>query len=165
MSMPMTIHRVFRSAALGAALLGLAAAAHAAAAGAPKLYTEAQAEKGAAVYAQDCAGCHGADLQGASGPAVAGTAFLNKTKTLEWSVENFRHVVTSTMPRSNPGSLSDEQYADVIAYLLAADCFPPGNTPLPDKATPQLKAAKMQAPAGVQPDDKAHGTCKPHHKA
>ena len=38
-------------------------------------YTNAQAARGATVYAQHCAQCHGANLQGESGPALTGQPF------------------------------------------------------------------------------------------
>src|SRR5258708_4922265 len=38
-------------------------------------YTNAQASRGATVYAQYCGQCHGANLQGESGPALTGQTF------------------------------------------------------------------------------------------
>ena len=35
-----------------------------------------------------------------------------------------------TMPPSQPGSLSEEQYADVTAYILSLNGMQPGDTPL-----------------------------------
>ena len=34
-------------------------------------------------------------------------------------------LVRETMPQDNPGGLSDEDYADVLAYMLEANDFPP----------------------------------------
>lgn len=126
--------------------------------GAAALYTEAQAEAGKQVYAEACAVCHGDDLQGKSAPAVAGSAFLNKAKILEWSVANLRHVVVTTMPRSNPGSLSPKQYADVLAYLLAVDCYPAGGQPFPTEATPGIQQTLL-LPVSASPDNPETGTC------
>ena len=152
------------NAAIMAALLAFALATSAAAThGQPaRLYTGQQAKKGAAVYAQNCATCHGAKLQGKSGPAIGGTAFLKRTKLLGWSVENFRDVVVSTMPRSNPGSLTEKQYAQVLAYLLSVDCYPAGQTKFPTKATAKLKHTQMQTPEGAKPDNGKLGTCTLH---
>src|SRR5665213_2772297 len=127
-----------------------------------KLYATAQAEQGQQVFSQDCASCHGAQGQGASAPGIVGTPFLNKAKLLGWSVDNLREVVVSTMPRNNPGSLSPQQYADVLAYLLAADCLPAGNSQFPAKSTPALKSTPLQRPGGVSPDDQKSGTCTLH---
>ena len=144
-------------AATSAALLALlAGAAHASPA---KLYTKGQARQGATIYAQHCVSCHGNNEQGKSGPAIAGNVFLKRTKLLGWSVANFRHVVVTTMPRSNPGSLSDKQYADVIAYLLSVDCYPAGKSEFPTKTTAQLEHTQMQKPRDVTPDNEKIGTC------
>lgn len=127
-----------------------------------KLYIEGQAEKGKQVYSQNCASCHGDHEQGASAPAIAGTSFMKKAQLLGWSVDNLRHIVVTTMPRSNPGSLSAQEYADVLAYLLATDCLPAGNSAFPTKTTPELKNTPLQKPAGSKPDDQSLGTCKLH---
>jgi mono/diheme cytochrome c family protein len=37
------------------------------------VYTAAQATRGGTVYGQQCASCHGATLQGASGPPLPGS--------------------------------------------------------------------------------------------
>src|SRR5262245_46719620 len=42
------------------------------------VFSEAQATRGQAVYAQRCAGCHGPALEGASGPALVGERFTNR---------------------------------------------------------------------------------------
>ena len=127
--------------------------------GAPKLYTETQAEAGERIAKHTCAVCHGPDLQGRSGPAIAGTAFLKKAKALEWTVANLRTIVTSTMPRNNPGSLSKKQYADVLAYLLADNCYPAGQTRFPTQGTSKLKHTALKALPGVEPKNAKLGTC------
>ena len=131
----------------------------------PKLYTEAQAQQGKPIFANSCAVCHGDNLQGKSGPAIAGSAFLKRTRTLNWSIDNLRSVVENTMPRSNPGSLSKKQYADVLAYLLAANCYPAGNKKFPTKDSPELKKAELKPPKNVTPDNPDLGTCVPQQKA
>src|SRR5262245_65012449 len=40
------------------------------------VFTDAQATRGQDVYAQRCATCHGAALDGAQGPPLTGTAFV-----------------------------------------------------------------------------------------
>ena len=35
------------------------------------------------------------------------------------------------MPEGDPGSLSSEEYAAVVAYLLRLNDYPPGLAPLP----------------------------------
>ena len=42
------------------------------------VFSDAQATRGQALYAQRCAGCHGPALAGASAPALTGDLFTNK---------------------------------------------------------------------------------------
>ena len=77
------------------------------------VYTAVQAERGRQVYGTHCASCHGTDLQGGVGPALAGAAFLHK-----WGEKGARSLFTVTrtsMPRPAVGSLSAEAYAEVFA--------------------------------------------------
>jgi len=55
---------------LGAWLAAVAGAQQATITVADGVYTEAQANRGAAAYEVACAGCHRADLSGNSGPAL-----------------------------------------------------------------------------------------------
>jgi polar amino acid transport system substrate-binding protein len=124
------------------------------------LYSEAQAQAGQQVFTHICATCHGKDLQGKSGPQIAGTAFLKKAKLLGWSVGDLRTLVVTTMPRSNPGSLKPQQYADVLAYLLAVNCYPPGHSKFPTKSSAALRHIALRPPPHVQPDNGGPGTCQ-----
>ena len=40
-------------------------------------------------------------------------------------------VMSLTMPESSPGSLSPEQYADILAFLLRLNNYPEGEAELP----------------------------------
>jgi polar amino acid transport system substrate-binding protein len=124
----------------------------------PRLYTEAQAEQGKQVYAQSCAVCHGDRLQGKSAPTIAGTDFLKKADLLGWSVADLRTIVVMQMPRNNPGSLSPDQYAAVIAYLLGEDCYPAGQDKFPTKATDEIDKAKLH-PVNAADKNESTGTC------
>jgi mono/diheme cytochrome c family protein len=124
----------------------------------PKLYTAAQAEQGKQVYAQNCAACHGDQLQGKTAPAIAGAAFLRKAQLLDWSVADMRSIVVTQMPRDNPGSLLPDQYAAVLAYLLGKDCYPAGHEEFPTKATDTIKNAKLHS-VSASDRNQDTGTC------
>jgi len=126
---------------------------------APALFTELQAIHGEAVYTARCAVCHGDHMEGKSAPPIAGTIFLKKAQLLEWTADNLRTLIVTTMPRDNPGSLSPTQYADVIAFLLASDCYPAGQTPFPTTPTPTVQHAALQMPAGNAPAQTTQGIC------
>ena len=142
----------------------LSAARHAgdkgASGGVSALYTGVQAQAGRQVFMHICATCHGKDLQGRSGPQIAGTAFLKKAKLLGWSVGDLRALVLTTMPRSNPGSLKPQQYAQVLAYLLAVNCYPPGHSNFPTKKNAALNKTPLEPLSNVGPDNGALGTCQ-----
>ena len=54
-----------------------------------------------------------------------------------------RTTVFENMPFSNPGSLTPEQYANVLAFLLASNCFSAGPQPFPKTAVPVLAKVKL----------------------
>jgi polar amino acid transport system substrate-binding protein len=126
---------------------------------APVPYTPAQAKAGVAVYRKSCLQCHGADLQGTAGPAVAGTEFQANAARNKWTLNDLRTTVFENMPFSNPGSLTPTQYADVMAFLLASNCYPPGTKPFPHTASAALAKIKLGPVHGVKPSNPKLGTC------
>ena len=89
------------------------------------VYTDLQATRGGAVYANECALCHLADLRGEGfAPALIEDAFR-----LRWQDGNLGDLVTivkATMPQDRPASLSADDYAAVVAYLLKMNAYPAG---------------------------------------
>jgi len=123
------------------------------------LFTLPQAQAGAEVYRRYCIACHGADLQGTAGPGVAGTEFLTTAHANRWHLSDLRTTVVENMPFSNPGSLTPAQYADVLAFLLASNCYPAGAVPFPTAQRPQFATIALASSAAtVRPKSKA-GTC------
>lgn len=106
------------------------------------VYTARQARDARLLYLGGCAPCHGSRLNGAPdeadmspGPPLAGTIFLR-----EWdgrTLASLYELVRNTMPVRNPGQFSDQEYADIIAYMLHFDeDIPAGDEPLePDLDT------------------------------
>ncbi len=97
------------------------------------LYTSAQAATGAKVYAANCARCHGADLEGVSGPALKGADLSAPGAEGKLTVSDiFKYMtnMTNLMPAGNPGSLTHDQYVDVMAFLLRENGNPIGTKPL-----------------------------------
>ena len=89
------------------------------------VYSEAQAERGAAAYDSACGNCHRADLGGASGPALKEQRF-NQTYAGKDLKTLFTKVAT-TMPRGAPGSLGESAYLDIVAHLLKENGFAAGS--------------------------------------
>ena len=95
------------------------------------VYTEEQRKRGQAAYADACASCHAAALTGSDVvPALVGADFLGKW-TGATAGELFEQI-RSTMPQDSPGSLTPQQYADVVALIFNRNKFPAGRTPLPE---------------------------------
>ena len=87
------------------------------------VYTEAQAARGDVLYKEQCATCHGDNLEGSGPmPPLAGKDFL-----VNWtgkSVGDLFEKTHTTMPATAPGTLTPAQAADITAYMLAAGKYP-----------------------------------------
>ena len=80
-------------------------------------YTADQAQTGEALYLQQCASCHLADLRGQfEAPELAGPNFRNIWGNR--SVTDLLVTIDETMPVQSPGSLSDEQRSAIVAFIL-----------------------------------------------
>lgn len=96
--------------------------------------TETQVERGKNVFMTECAQCHGPRGRGAGqpempqAPAVAGGGFLR-----DWegqTVATLYEFVQTTMPPYFPGSLSNQEYIDAIAYIFQLSNVPAGEEEL-----------------------------------
>ena len=92
-------------------------------------YTAEQAELGARAYQAACAECHLSNLQGSfEASELAGPNFRSA-----WGnrlVVELLEYARATMPTDTPGSLSDEEYASIVAYLLEENGVAPSEDPL-----------------------------------
>ena len=93
------------------------------------IFTEAQAERGRAAYGAHCAECHGEELRGDEmAPGLTGVAFRFRWRGLK--VADIYDSVQSTMPPEEPGTLGDQRYIDIVAFLLSANGYPAGDREL-----------------------------------
>ena len=84
------------------------------------IYSKAQAEDGAELYATYCAHCH---LPG---------FYVNLETTWEgMSVLDFYYKISGSMPADMPRTLTQSQYLKIVAWILAVNGFPSGNKPMP----------------------------------
>jgi mono/diheme cytochrome c family protein len=94
------------------------------------LYTDEQSTRGESISAKSCTVCHGDQLKGTDlAPGLQGDDFL-KGWTGKPAGPLFEKIQT-TMPANEPGTLSDQQTADLIAYILKLNHFPAGQAELP----------------------------------
>ena len=114
-----------RASAVTAAVLvfGLASSAGAQTAG---LFTDDQAMQGRQLYFQQCATCHGENLQGKVGPALSGRQFHQMVAAQNMNGNSLFQFVVRQMPQSKPGSLSEATYVDIFAYILQQNGFASG---------------------------------------
>ena len=93
-------------------------------------YLREQAAEGKTLYTTNCASCHGANLDdGPFGPPLSGVQFQQAWGGRPASVL-FEHM-TTTMPPGAPGTLGDERYTQILAYLLQQNRVAPGTRALP----------------------------------
>src|SRR3954469_2621999 len=112
---------------------------------APKdgVYTAEQAARGQAIYKNQCASCHGAALGGGNAPPLAGDVFVEV-----WAgpLSDLVDKIQKTMPQNDPGTLTRQQSADVVAYVLEGNKLPVGRAELraDDAALKQIALAPGQ---------------------
>ena len=86
------------------------------------VYTSAQASRGEEAYAGMCMGCH-------TTAAHMGDVFVSN-----WAgrpVYDFYDFIRTAMPKTEPGSLTPDEYASIVAYILKLNGMPAGKDALP----------------------------------
>ena len=94
------------------------------------VYSSEQGKRGQALYSKACASCHRADLEGhGPTPSLAGSEFRDRWdgQTLDDLFEKMQ----ATMPADHPGSLSREDNAAILAFILRSNEMPAGEKDLP----------------------------------
>ena len=94
-------------------------------------FTAEQADRGHAAYRSSCQDCHGSALDDGEfgGPPLKGGYFRGR-----WgagSVAVLYGYVSMTMPPDRPGQLTPQTYADLVAFILSNNGYPPGDKELP----------------------------------
>lgn len=89
------------------------------------VFTATQSDEGRAAYAQNCASCHGDNLDdGRFGPPVKGTEFRQK-----WSEKTLEDLFTLTSTKMPPGQAALElrTYEALLAFMLESNGLLPGS--------------------------------------
>jgi alcohol dehydrogenase (cytochrome c) len=83
-------------------------------------FTVEQANAGRDTYQATCSSCHLPDLKGTfEAPPLAGANFMNMWRSRPTSDLFTR--IRNSMPLSNPGSLSDQDAVNLVAFILRAN--------------------------------------------
>ena len=94
------------------------------------VYTEGQALRGKELYTAHCLTCHGENLEGnGSVKALSGPDFAANWNGL--TMGDMLERTRTTMPMDKPGTLSRQQIADVLSFVLSVNEMPAGSTELP----------------------------------
>lgn len=97
------------------------------------VYNAEQAKRGEPQYGQFCSACHGPELAGGEmAPGLVGGQFATTWNDL--TVGQLFDRIRTTMPQNNPGSLSRQQTADILAFMLFRQGAPGGTAELPSQS-------------------------------
>jgi mono/diheme cytochrome c family protein len=144
-------HRTSAFAALVVVALSLALSAGQSPTAGQGVYSEAQAKRGQAVYKEKCAACHGEALGGELGPPLSGDDFVRLWGTRPLS--DLVNKIRDTMPANEPGTLTRQQSADLVAHILQVGKYPAGTAELAadEAALKQITMVAAAPAASVQP--------------
>jgi mono/diheme cytochrome c family protein len=122
------------------------AAASSAGGTAPVSFTADQVARGSDIYAERCVQCHGDTLDnGEFGGAPLNGSYFKQ----HWGGGSAAALVAFTrakMPPDRPGSLTDRNYADIVAFLLDANGYPKGDKELPPDLPSQQAMSLKRGP-------------------
>ena len=112
-------------------------------------YTATQATAGRAAYQTNCASCHAPDLSGREGPQLAGSNFIR-----QWGDKTAGELINfirATMPPGAGGSLPDQTYINVAAFILDANSARPGAQALTTQSTVSIRSVATGQRASLTP--------------
>lgn len=87
------------------------------------VYTSGQASRGEQTYMNICVACH---------PAGTYTTPAFREKWNGIPLSELFGLISQTMPKQEPATLTAEEYVDVVAYLLKINGAPAGKQELPN---------------------------------
>jgi PQQ-dependent dehydrogenase (methanol/ethanol family) len=136
------------------AALATVAAQHAVADG-TGWYIPSQITKGRFEYSQKCGVCHGAQLEGGGAPALKGKQF-----EAQWNgktLANLYGYIHNNMPLGLGASVPSQEYADIVAFLLAESGLPAGN----EMFTPRTPMDRVMVLPGTSESAASAGNVAP----
>ena len=111
-------------------------------------YTATQASSGKAAYAQRCESCHGSNLDdGQFGPPLKGVEF--RQAWFGQPAEPLFNYMSEKMPPGGAGTLGDDTYLQILAYVMQQNGLTASNTPLPSNPAALKSMLLPGLPGGV----------------
>ena len=102
-----------------------------------KVYSTAQAGRGEEKFNQICTACHlVSDLSGSR----------LREKWEDQTVGDVFNFISNSMPEGDPGSLTKDEYASIVAYLLKQSGYPAGEADLPTDTAALAKVKIVPLP-------------------
>ena len=123
---------------------------------APAPFTQAQSDAGRDSFMTSCASCHGENLAGGGAPALAGQSFSTGAFGRRTTAQLYTFI-HDRMPFCEGGSLANETYVNIVAFILQANGAKPGNEPL--TATTSVKVSDIvtgETPSGFLKNAKSN---------
>jgi S-disulfanyl-L-cysteine oxidoreductase SoxD len=113
------------------------------------VYSLEQAKRGEHLYSENCAACHGSDLNGGEmAPALIGGEFSANWDGL--TLGDLFERIRISMPQNDPSALTRAQKIDVLGFILYKGGYPAGQTELPSQTevlkTISFLATKLDSP-------------------
>jgi S-disulfanyl-L-cysteine oxidoreductase SoxD len=113
------------------------------------VFSEAQAERGQALFVDNCSECHGLELQGGDHKPLKGDRFW--TDWQETTVDYLLRRISRNMPYSDDGSLAGTLgmpvYLDIVAHILKTNGFPAGTSDLTAESSVGVQIVKKGGPS------------------
>ena len=146
------------SAVLGRTVLTTSVHAQAAQADDAKIwagvYTAEQAQRGQKAYEAFCTRCHGLDLLGSKN-AGSGPALKDSNFWVSWErapLSSILSKIQRTMPYDSPGSLRDDDYTDLLSFILSKNAFPAGKAELAPTTVADIRVTRPVGTASEVPN-------------
>ena len=125
------------------------------------VYSDAQALRGEPLYAEECAYCHGAELEGTiSAPPL--TAAALSARWHDKTLADLFEYQQAFMPMNSPGGFGRSQNVDILASILKKGGFPAG-TELPSQPDAQREIRILAVHPSLRNADKRARVATPWH--
>lgn len=101
------------------------------------VFSAAQAARGEEKFKEVCAACHNID-------EMAGARF--RSSWADQTAGDIFDFLSNAMPQGDPGSLTPEEYRNIIAFFLSRSGYPAGERELPSDAAELSKLRIVALP-------------------
>ncbi|UVE69055.1 c-type cytochrome [Burkholderia pyrrocinia] len=108
-------------------------------------FEQAQVQHGKKIYADACAKCHGDQLEGNTAPALSGESFAPEGKS-HITVGGIYQYMSNNMPADRPGKMTEQEYSDLMAFLLYSNGYDASKSKLTADAANASKAPLIAGP-------------------